>query len=461
MIDIPKGLRRAYAGQAIPAIVSMLLTSGVVLVDGAFLGRTVGPEALAAVNLALPLLYAFLGSALLVAVGFSSPATIAIGRGESGLASRYFSAAFITVAVACSIAALVAWASVDGLVAILGRGAGPGLERHLAGYLGSMAPGYAIMMLNMLLMVFTRAEGRPLDALAIGLAANAANVLLDWFFIARLGLGASGAALATGAASVIGCVLGLSRIVRGRSSFRLVRPALGARDYLAALANGASEAIGQYSVTLTAWLVNGACLATMGPAGLAALTVAGYLAFVESMIVTGLCIGMAPIAGRAAGAGDSASGLGVYRLATRACLAAGLASFAVAAVWGQEAAAFWSAGDAEVTLAASRGFALFGLGFLFNGYNACASAWHTALCDPRRSGLIALLRGLALPAAAVLILPPVLGPTGVWLAMPAAEALTLAYAWPASRATAVRYSTISERSPSMASPTRSSTPSFL
>ncbi len=461
MQAIPKGLGRAYAEQAIPAIVSMLLTSGVVLVDGAFLGRTVGPEALAAVNLALPLLYAFMGSALLVAVGFSSPATVALGKGDDRLASRYFSAAFITVAVACSLAALIAWASVDGLVGLLARGAGPGLERYLGDYLGTMAPGYAVMMLNMLLMVFMRAEGRPLEALSIGLAANAANVILDWLFIVRLGLGASGAALATGFASAIGCALGLARIVRGRSSFRLTRPSLGARDYLGALANGASEAIGQYSVTITSWLVNGACLAAMGPAGLAALTVAGYLSFVESMVVTGLCIGMAPIAGRAAGAGDAASGLGVYRLAVRASLAVGAASFAVAVAWGGAVASFWSGGDHEVALAASRGFALFGIGFLFNGFNACASAWHTALCDARRSGAIALLRGLALPAAAILVLPSVLGAAGVWLAMPVSEALTLAYALPASRSTAARYSIISERSPSMASPTRSSTSSFL
>jgi len=407
----------------------MLLTSGVVLVDGAFLGRVVGPDALAAVNLGLPLLYAFMGLALMVAVGFSSPAAVALGAGDGERASRYFTAAAAVVTAVCGAAAIASGLAVGAVAPLLARGGA--LSLTLRDYLSVMVPGYFFMMLNMTLSVFARAESRPADALAIGLVANVANVALDWLFVAALGWGVKGAAAATGVASAVGCAAGLARVLLGRSSFRFVRPRLSAREYASALSNGLSELIGQYSVTLTAWMVNAACLATMGTAGLAAITVAGYLSFVESMVVAGLCIGMAPLAGRAEGAGDKSSSVGAFRMAARAAFAAGAAAFAAAALGGRAAASFWTGGNAEVADIAARGFALFGLGFLFNGYNAVAAAWFTARCDARRSAAIAALRGLALPVVAIAALPRLLGQAGVWLAMPAAEAVTLLYAVPA------------------------------
>ncbi len=426
--DGREGLRGSFAANAVPAIVSMMLSSGVVLVDGAFLGRVVGPDALAAVNLGLPILYAFMGVALFVAVGFSSRATVALGAGDAGRASRYFSAAAIAVVGACGAAALGLALAVGPAASFLARGGD--LSGALRDYLSVMAPGYFFMTLNMSLSVFARAEGKPMDALAIGLVANVANVALDWLFVAALGLGVKGAAAATGVAAALGCAAGLARVLLGRSAFRFVRPGLGRREYSAALSNGLSELIGQYSVTLTSWMVNAACLRTMGAAGLAALTVAGYLSFVESMVVTGLCIGMGPIVGRAYGAGDPSTAAAVMRMAARAAFATGCAAFAIASLGGRAAAMFWTGGDERIAGLAAGGFAIFGAGFLFNGFNAVAAAWFTARCDARRSGAIAALRGVALPVVAITALPAALGATGVWLAMPAAELLTLAYALP-------------------------------
>ncbi|PKL23455.1 MAG: MATE family efflux transporter [Spirochaetae bacterium HGW-Spirochaetae-3] len=425
------GLRGAFAANAIPAIISMILTSGVVLVDGAFLGRAVGPDALAAVNLGLPLLYAFMGMALFIAVGFSSQAAVALGAGDRDRASRYFSAAAITVVAVCGVAALASGLAADTVATFLARGSA--LSPTLRDYLSVMAPGYFFVMLSITLSVFARAEGRPMDALVIGLVANVANVALDWLLIVALGLGVRGAAAATGIAAALGCVAGLARVLLGRSSFRFVMPRIGPGEYASALANGLSELIGQYSITLTTWMVNAACLRTMGAAGLAALTVAGYLSFVESMVVTGLCIGMGPIVGRAYGAGDASTGAGVLRIAARAAFVTGGAAFALAALGGRAAAMFWTGGDERIAEIAAKGFALFGMGFLANGFNAVAAAWFTARCDARRSGAIAALRGLLLPVLAITALPAAFGATGVWLAMPAAELLTLAYSIPAAR----------------------------
>jgi len=325
------------------------------------------------------------------------------------------------------------------LVALLASGASAPsdvalLSPLLLDYLVPMLPGYVVMMLNICLSVFARGERKPFDALAIGLAASAVNVFLDWLFIARLGWSTRGAAMATGMANSAGCAVGLARILLGRSAFRFIRPELPVREFVSALANGISEAIGQYSVTITTWLCNDACLRFMGTTGLAAFTVTGYLSFVESMIVTGLCVGMAPIAGHSYGAGDRESAANVFLLAARIAALAGLVFFACVALGGRFAASFWTKGNAEVAEITAAGATIFALAFILNGFNALASAWFTSLCDAKRSGVIALLRGLALPVIAILTLPRLFGQTGVWMTMPVTEALTLLYSAPATRA---------------------------
>ncbi|MDE5823723.1 MAG: MATE family efflux transporter, partial [Lachnospiraceae bacterium] len=54
---------------SIPAIIAMLLTSLITVVDGFFIGNYVGEEGIAAVNLGLPIIYLFLSVGLMVSVG--------------------------------------------------------------------------------------------------------------------------------------------------------------------------------------------------------------------------------------------------------------------------------------------------------------------------------------------------------------------------------------------------------
>lgn len=54
---------------SIPSIIAMLLSTLITITDGYFTGNYVGEEALAAINLGLPILYFYLGVGLCVGVG--------------------------------------------------------------------------------------------------------------------------------------------------------------------------------------------------------------------------------------------------------------------------------------------------------------------------------------------------------------------------------------------------------
>ena len=61
---------------SIPSIISMLLSTIITITDGYFTGNYVGEDALAAINLGLPILYFYLGVGLCVGVG----GTVICGR---------------------------------------------------------------------------------------------------------------------------------------------------------------------------------------------------------------------------------------------------------------------------------------------------------------------------------------------------------------------------------------------
>ena len=71
--------------------------------------------------------------------------------------------------------------------------------------------------------------------------------------------------------------------------------------------------------------------------------------------------------------------------------------------------------------------------FLFAGVNIFASALFTALSDGRTSAIISFARTFGFLMAGLLLLPRVLGVTGVWIAVPVAEAvsclLSISFLW--------------------------------
>lgn len=61
---------------SVPAIIAMLLSAVVTVTDGFFTGNYVGKDALAAVNLGLPIVYLMLSCGLMVGVGGSVTAAV-------------------------------------------------------------------------------------------------------------------------------------------------------------------------------------------------------------------------------------------------------------------------------------------------------------------------------------------------------------------------------------------------
>ena len=81
--------------------------------------------------------------------------------------------------------------------------------------------------------------------------------------------------------------------------------------------------------------------------------------------------------------------------------------------------------DPETFQLASTGFRIFAINFLFSGINIVSSGIFTALSNGKISAILSFLRTLFFLVICLVTFPYFLGITGVWLAVPAAEFLTL------------------------------------
>ncbi len=78
---------------------------------------------------------------------------------------------------------------------------------------------------------------------------------------------------------------------------------------------------------------------------------------------------------------------------------------------------------------ARRGFWIFPFSFLFCGMNIFTSATFTVLSNGKLSAVLSFQRTFELIFVLLLILPEFMGVTGVWLAVPIAELLTMVVAF--------------------------------
>ena len=76
---------------AVPAALSMIFSGLYSIADGIFVGRCIGSDALAAVNLVMPLIAISFALAELIAVGSSVQLATLLGQKEHELANRTFS----------------------------------------------------------------------------------------------------------------------------------------------------------------------------------------------------------------------------------------------------------------------------------------------------------------------------------------------------------------------------------
>jgi putative MATE family efflux protein len=424
-LSLPVG--RLLARHASPAVASMLFLAFYQIVDGIMVGRSLGPEALASVNVLYPVVALISGLAVMIGTGGNARIAVLLGAGHRRQAGGVLATIIGLGVVLGIVGTLAAIFLMPQLLAALGTSGS--LERFAQGYLNGILPFFTLMIVGFILEQSVRNDGKP--NLASGVMASCAilNIGLDYLFLFVLGFGISGAAMASGISQSIGALVFLTyfvtKSVRRRPGLRFARPDLTLGTLRAVIVNGSSELFNSVSAGITTFLFNRVILLHIGTLGVAALTVVQYPIMLAVMIVMGIGSGTQPILSYNHGAGLQQRVRATLLRSTLVATSVGVVVFSFMGAPARALAAVFLPDYLEAQALTHEVASIVRWSVPFMPIAMIASVYFTALEQAGRSLLIALSRGLVLPIIGLVVFPFFWGATGIWITAIFAEALSV------------------------------------
>ena len=404
----------------IPSVAMMILTSIYGVVDGLFVSNFVGKTAFAAVNLVIPFTLVLGAFGFMLGTGGTALVAKTLGEGKQEEANRIFS---MLIYFALGLGVLLTIFGIAVLKRIVIKmGADDAMLRHCMIYGRIVLLGIPFYMLQNMFQNFLIAAEKPQLGLIVTIAAGVTNMVLDALFIAVLGWGVAGAAVATALGQCVGGLIPFVYFARKNSSkLSLVKTRLMGGALFHACTNGSSELVSNVSMSLVGMLYNLQLMKFVGENGVAAYGVIMYVNFIFIAIFLGYAYGSAPIVAFNYGARRTEELQNVLKKSLKLILGTGISLFLIATVFAGVLSGLFVGYDAELYRLTVRGFHLYAISFLLCGFNIYGSSFFTALNNGMVSAAISFLRTVVFEVAAVLILPLFFGLDGVWCAITVAE----------------------------------------
>ncbi|MCI8505884.1 MAG: MATE family efflux transporter [Lachnospiraceae bacterium] len=412
---------------ALPTVVMMLFMGLYTIVDTIFVSRLVNENALSALNIVCPVINLIVGFGTMLAAGGSAVIARKMGAGEERRASQDFTLIVCTGMVSGLLILFVGIIFIDNIIWALG--ASSLLFSHCKEYLFILFLFTPASILQVLFQNLIVTAGHPGFGMALAVGAGAANILLDYIFMAVCRMGIRGSALGTGIGYLIPTLAGLWFFTKKsgrRESLKFRKPKMDIGVLKESCSNGFSEMVSQAAAAVTTFFFNVIMMRLLGEEGVAAVTIMIYTQFMLTALYIGFSMGVAPVISYNYGRGDGLRLKNLFQRSLSFMILVSAIVFLLSMALGTPLVRIFSDEGTAVYDLAREGFRIFPFGFLLCGINIFASAFFTALSNGRASAVISSLRTFVFLIFFLLTLPLFFRETGVWLAVPLSELLTLA-----------------------------------
>jgi len=410
-----------------PTILSMLAMNTLGIVDGIFVSRLIDPMALSAVNIVFPFMSFVQAFGFMMGVGGNALVAKKIGEGRIRESRENFSLITLVSLIGAIIMATIAIIFPNFILNILG----------VDDYIRPMAMAYMQPMLyflpaaviGMVFQQFLITVGKAHYSAIMSFVCGILSAGLNYVFIRLLGIGIGGAAIATSIGWVLPAVVGLGYFTFKRSgTVYFALPKLDLRALGRSCINGASEMVVMLSVSITTILMNNVLmnLDSGGATAVGASAIMFGVMQIFAVLFLGYSSGVMPMISYNYGKGDTDNLKKLYSNSLRLIGILSVIATILALVTIDFVIGIYSipVGTPMHSMAQS-GFMFLVGGFIFMGFNAFGSMFFTALNNGIVSSVMALFNTLIFVIVMLFALPPIFGLSGVWMATPAAEFLSI------------------------------------
>lgn len=406
-----------------PNILAMVGMSCYILADTFFIATSQGTNGITALNLALPIYGLIFAIGSMIGTGSAIRYTLAKATGQQE-AKKYFSNALIWDAIV-SVIFIAAGLFFPGQVMRV-MGADAVIEAIGIPYIRIVLCFTPFFMMNYAFTAFVRNDNAPHIAMAATLLSSLFNIVFDYVFMFPLGMGMTGAALATAVSPIVSILICMVHYLSPKSSvsFHFMVPSV--KMLISSCSLGVVAFVGEIASAVTTMVFNFVLLGLDGNTAVAAYGVIANTALVGTAIFNGVSQGLQPLASEAHARGEEHE---KHQILIKSIVTGIILSIVlIGGVWffaSDITSAFNSEHSAQLAAYAIPGIRIYFIGFFAAGINIICAGFLSATDHAKESSIVAISRGIIAIIIFALVLPTFLGITGVWLAFPAAEAVTL------------------------------------
>ena len=412
-----------------PTLIGMIFTSLITVIDGMFVGHGVGADGIASVNIIAPTFMISTGIGLMFGIGASVIASIKLSENNLKAANIILTQGFLASSlIALALIAFIMLAP-DTTLGMLG--CSDELRDKAMSYMIYLVPSLIFVMIQCIGMMLIRLDGSPKYAMMCQAVPAVLNIVLDYVMIFPMEMGVKGAAVATSISCVAGGLMVLAYFVLYSSRLRFYRLKASAKSLKLTLRNiwymmriGFATFLTEIAMSVMMITGNYMFMARLGEQGVAAYSIACYLFPVVFSIANAVAQSAQPIISYNYGAGQDRRVSQALKVALLTALICGLVvtlGLGLGARYIVEA--FLSPGERAFSLAVD-GLPLFAVCSLFFAVNITFIGYYQSLEMAVRSTIYTLLRGIVFLIPAFILLPDLIGDTGLWMAIPVAEIMT-------------------------------------
>lgn len=410
---------RLFLKCSIPGMISGLVWAFCSIMDGIFVGNYLGSDALAAVNLAWPIMTVFMAVSDMVAAGSSVKISMHLGNGDTDMARRVFTGS-VKLIVAISVGFLLIGVFLGGPIVTF-MGADGEVADMAAQYIAVFSLFAPVGLLFFATDNYLRICGAVNLSMWINVGVAVLNVALLAVLIGLLGCGTWASAFATSFSVALGSVVALIPFLRRRFVLRFVGGWMDMETTRRMLYNGTSTFFNSVSGSLFGIVANAVLLSVAGNDGVAAYGIIMYVNSVVFSLFTGMNAAMQPAISYNHGSGDGRRVRSLFAVMSSASVAMGVAVAALCILAdGPLTRLFLGDGSPGVAEMAADGLTIFALSYLLSWVAVNINQTLAAADLPAHALSIGVMSQLIVPTAFLIPMSSV-GVDGIWWSMVAAS----------------------------------------
>jgi Na+-driven multidrug efflux pump len=419
---------KLFSKQLFPTLLGMISSALFIVADGIFVGRGIGSDALAAVNIAAPAIMLLTGIGLMFGMGGNILASINLSRGKFKVANINITQAAVAVLVFSIIITVVITLFPEKTALLLG--ANEYLLDKSVEYLFWFSITIPITVFGITLPFFVR-QTNPTYAMLVMLAGTTVNIILDYLFIFVFRLGLFGAAIATNIGEAVSAFLLLLYLFRPSAKVHFVRFKISIKSIRLTLRNvrymvklGFSTFLSELTIAIMIITGNYVFTYYLGADGVAAYSIVCYLFPIIYMVYNAMIQSAQPIISFNHGCGQIQRSEKAYLLAL---ISSGIFALSIMLSWmlfsESIVSLFIPDTGSNAWEYAVAGLPLFSIDFLFFGINSITIGYYAGIEYSKRATILTLIRGF-LPVIFFFILPLWIKIPGIWLAVAGGDFVT-------------------------------------